>query len=130
MNQNPEQRVEATMQRMPEYEFSRRKKASGLLALGAAVYVLFSTPAQPAEFEKGDLSLSLDTTVSYGLTYRLNDRDPRLIGLANGGSAFSVNADDGNLNYDTGLVSNLPRIISELELKYGNFGAFVRASGF
>ena len=73
MNQNQEHGMELGMKGMRVHQFFRRKKASGLLALGAAVSVLFSPPAQPAEFEKGDLSLSLDTTVSYGLTYRLNE---------------------------------------------------------
>ena len=130
MHQNPEGRIEASMKRTPMHQFFRCKKGSCLLALGAAVAVLFSTPAQPMQLEKGDFSLSWDTTVSYGLTWRLDDRDSRLIGLANGGGAFSVNADDGNLNYDTSVVSNVFRVTSELELGYRNFGAFVRGSSF
>ncbi len=130
MHQNPERRVEAGMTRIPVHQFSRCKKLSGLSAFGVTVSVLFSTPAQPAGFERGDFSLALDTTLSYGLTWRLDDRDPELIGLANGGSAFSVNGDDGNLNYDTDVLSNLLKITTELELSYRNFGAFVRASTF
>ncbi len=130
MHQNPEGRVEASMKRTPMHQFFRCKKGSCLLALGAAVAVLFFTPAQPVELERGDFSLALDTTVSYGLTWRLDDRDSRLIGLANGGSAFSVNADDGNLNYDTSVVSNVFRVTSDLELGYRNYGAFVRGSAF
>jgi len=54
-----------------------------------------------------------------------------LIGRGNGGTAFSTNGDDGNLNYNrTGVVSNTLKITSELEINYRNFGAFVRGTGF
>ena len=67
MRQNPEHRVEAGTKRIPVHQLIWCKKASCLLALGAAVAVLFSTPVQPVELEKGDFSLALDTTLSYGL---------------------------------------------------------------
>ena len=128
--QNPERRVDAGMRRIAVHQRTWRGKVSCLLTLGAAVSALFSAPAQPVELERGDFSAALDTTVSYGLTWRLDDRDSRLIGLANGGSAFSVNADDGNFNYGTGVFSNLLRITPELELRYRDFGTFVRVSAF
>jgi len=90
----------------------------GASLVGAAISVVLSTPAWSADFEKGDFSLSWDTTLAYGLNLRLDDPDPRIIGLANGGTAFSVNGDDGNLNYDTGVVNNLFKINSEVELRY------------
>jgi len=108
----------------------RRTKLAHLFVLTAASAIFFAMPGQAAEFEKGQLSLDLYTTVSYGLTWRVEDPDSNLIGLANGGRAFSVNGDDGNLNYDTGVVSNVAKITSELELKYRNFGAFFRGSAF
>ncbi len=44
---------------------------------------------------------------------------------------FSVNRDDGNLLYDEGdAISQAFKITSELDLKYKNFGAFMRASYF
>ena len=74
MHQNPERRVDAGMKRIPVHQLIQCKKVSCLLALAAAFSVLFSTTAQPVELEHGDLSLALDTTVSYGLTWRLDDR--------------------------------------------------------
>ena len=59
-----------------------------------------------------------------------DDRDRRLIGTTNGGAATSVNSDDGNLNYDTGIVSNASKFIGELDFNYRNFGAFARVHGF
>jgi len=44
---------------------------------------------------------------------------------------FSINRDDGNLLYDQGdAISQAFKITSELDLKYKNFGAFMRASYF
>lgn len=100
------------------------------LAFLAAISVLFSTPAQSFVFSKGDLKGSLDTTLSYGAAWRVQDRDSSLIGLASGGTAFSVNVDDGNLNYDKGLVSHVVQVTSELDLNYRNAGAFIRGSAF
>jgi hypothetical protein len=91
---------------------------------------ILSEPAFAMQFEKGDLKGSLDSTISYGLRWRVQGRDKDIIGLTNGGNAYSVNGDNGNLNFDTGLVSNTPKITSDLELDYKNFGAFVRGSAF
>ena len=90
----------------------------------------FVTSLQAAEFDYGDVYGSFDTTVSYGQIHRVQSRASELIGIANGGSAFSVNGDDGNLNYDSGLVSSTLKFTSELELRYKNFGAFLRGTGF
>src|SRR6266545_2421063 len=49
------------------------------------------------EFENG-LKASVDTTLTYGIAIRAADRDPALIGIANGGTSRSVNEDDGDLN--------------------------------
>ena len=41
-----------------------------------------------------------------------------------------VNGNDGDLNYNTGLVSNTSKFTTDLDIGYGNVGAFVRATGF
>src|SRR5262249_27501760 len=51
-------------------------------AFGAA---LTSTPAQAVDFSKGDLTGSWDTTISYGVAFRIQDSDCNLIGIADGG---------------------------------------------
>lgn len=86
--------------------------------------------ALAVDFDHGELYGSFDTTLSYGQSYRVQSRNSDLIGIANGGKAFSVNGDDGNLNYDTGMISSTLKFTSELELNYKNFGAFVRGTGF
>jgi len=92
--------------------------------------VLWVTPTLAVEFEYDEIHGSWDTTLSYGLSYRADKPDKRIIGIANGGSAFSVNGDDGNLNYDKGIFSNAIKITSEAEINYRNYGGFIRGSGF
>jgi len=96
----------------------------------AAVAVLVAVPAEAKDFQNGDLTGSWDTTISWGAQYRLDDQDPDIIGLPEGGNAFSVNGDDGNLNYKTGIVSNVLKLTTELELNYKNVGTFVRFRAF
>jgi len=114
------------------------------LALGFAV--LHSNPAQAIGFEFGDWTARLDTTVTYGISMRTQKRDENLVGYANlfdnpgaipteelirGPGRFSVNGDDGNLKFDRGdIISNRGRITSEFDISNGQFGAFVRATGF
>ena len=86
--------------------------------------------AQARPFRVGEVDGLLHLTASYGLLVRVEDRDPDLIGIANGGRAPSVNADNGNLNYGEGIVSNQLRTTAELTLAWRGFGAFVRGYGF
>ena len=101
----------------------------GLRALAVAtlcVYALGAVasppPAQAIDLSDGELQLSLDTTLSHGLTFRIQDQDDLLIG--------DVNGNDGDLNYKPGLVSNTSKFTTDLDLGYGNFGAFLRLNGF
>ncbi len=116
-------------------------------AISLALVSAFAAPAQAVEFSSGDWSGTIDTTLSYGASMRVQERDPELIGLANinplvaatpitdqvnAPGRFSVNSDDGNLNYDKNdLFSNAFKITSEFSLNYKeNWGAFARASYF
>jgi len=85
--------------------------------------------AGAVEIEIGEVYGSWDTTFTYGQAYRTADRDPDLIGRANGGRAFSVNFDDGDLNYDS-RISHVLSVTSEIEARWRRYGAFVRASAF
>lgn len=136
-------------------------RARAPLALAVAFALLSAPVVQAFEFEKGELTGSIDTTVSLGYSWRTEDRDPNLVGKANfnptigflnqgfaapfapfgtypgslaqqnAAGRFSINRDDGNLLYDQGdAISQAFKITSELDLKYKNYGAFVRASYF
>src|SRR3954453_2541542 len=81
-------------------------------------------------FNEGELRGSFDSTLSVGAVYRLNSPDPALFGTANGGLQNSVNADDGDLNYKRGFVSEVVKGTHDLELTWRNYGAFVRGTYF
>ncbi len=119
-----------------------RRKISGFSARGTCLTLLalalvatFTAPALAFQFGSGDLTGSFDSTLSYGLAWRMEDPDNAIFGnddTANGeGFARSQNYDDGNLNYDKGdLINNTAKVTSELALQYKNFGLFVRGTAF
>lgn len=102
-------------------------KASALILLFGAIA---SAPLSSKDFRFGPIEGLLDTTVAYGLMVRTEDADDDLVAEINGGSAASANGDDGTLNYDTGIVSNMVRVSQELTARYGNFGVFARGFAF
>ncbi len=89
-----------------------------------------STAAASELFRIGEVEGVANLSLGYGLLARVQQRDSRLVGSGNGGSGMSVNFDDGNLNYDKGIVANQVRGTAELALRWRNFGAFVRGYGF
>ena len=107
------------------------------VALAAAVILFFAgAPSVHAFiFALGDVKGNLDTTLSVSVMDRLQKPDPALYGIANSfngvpGKAFSVNDDDGDLNYGRGIDSVLLKVTDDLELKWGDWGAFVRGYAF
>lgn len=110
--------------------FTNRPGKFWLLASVLTAVLLTPVPALTFEFQSGELTGSLDSTLSYGATWRVQDQDSEIVGLANGGKAFSVNGDDGNLNYGKGLISSVTKITSEMDLGYRNFGLFIRGTAF
>jgi hypothetical protein len=101
-------------------------------AVSLALALLTTLPASALTFEFGQISGSFDSTLSAGVSYRLQGRDPALVGVANGGTALSVNTDDGNLNYDKGIFSKVVKGTHDLEVRNesGDIGAFVRFTYF
>jgi hypothetical protein len=77
--------------------------------------------AQAFEFDTGDSDLQIrwDNTFKYSAAYRLSDQSDTLIG--------DDNYDDGDRNFDKGLVSNRLDWLSELEFNLPNGG--IRISG-
>ncbi|MDP6677580.1 MAG: DUF1302 family protein [Verrucomicrobiota bacterium] len=101
------------------------------LALSAAAALAVTATA--VEFENGVVEGSLDTTLSYGGSFRTTGPDPGNIGRANGGTRYSVNGDDANLNYGTGLISNVAKGTHDLELdfkKLQDVSLFLRGTYF
>ncbi|MDI1320061.1 MAG: DUF1302 family protein, partial [bacterium] len=100
-----------------------------------AVALGLAPAAQAFVFALGDVKGTFDTTISVGGLYRLDNPDPALYGITNtfggvAGQQRSVNADDGNLNYRSGVSSFLVKASHDLQLKYLNTGLFVRGFYF
>ncbi|MBB2495056.1 DUF1302 domain-containing protein [Aquipseudomonas ullengensis] len=85
--------------------------------------LMFAASAQAVEFSFADNEIagSLDTTLSYGQLYRVQGRDK---------TNDDTNGNDGNRNFDTGLVSEVFKVTSDLEATYQNYGMFVRGTAF
>lgn len=93
--------------------------------------IVWASPVYAFEFTKGELTGSFDTTLTAGAAWRIQKRDPALIGIANGGTSRSVNEDNGDLNYENNDLYAAPiKATHELELKYRNMGGFFRAFYF
>ncbi len=115
-------------------------------ALLASSLGLVSLSANAISFSKGDFSGSWDTTVSYGIGLRAQKRDEALVGKSNlnpfvGGldlqgrinapGRWSINSDNGNLNYDKwDKISNAIKYTTEFGFSYHSFGGFFRGTSF
>lgn len=95
--------------------------------------------ASAFELNFGAVTGSLDTTVSYGSTWRMEAPDDALsTNYAGYGAAVAanrrtfINKSDGDANFDNDSrpVSSVFKLTSEMELKYDNVGAFFRGSMF
>jgi hypothetical protein len=97
--------------------------AAAGFAFAGILPLLVAVQAQAVEFSFADdeISGSIDTTVSYGQLWRVQGRDK---------TKNDINTNDGNRNFDTGLVSEVFKITSDMEVTYQNYGAFVRGTAF
>jgi hypothetical protein len=132
-----------------ENSIMRRSLKNKVLAstVGAVLFGLAGTPAQAWEFSSGEWTGSIDTTLSYGASWRTGDYDESLVGKqANNPLVFllpkseqgsvigrwSANGDDGNLNYPEGgdLISHAVKATIEFDVQFRNYGGFARVTGF
>ena len=112
-------------------------------AIGLA---LSAQQAVALDLSTDQVSITLDTTISYGIGLRASERDDDLIAKSHfnptifqapiqdqiaAPGRFSANSDDGNLNFDQwDPIFNAARITSELDINYQNYGAFIRGNYF
>lgn len=117
-----------------------------VLAVAAAMLV----PAAYAldfSFDNG-ITLDLDTTLTYGAQWRVESRkssigaDAFLDALADNPflpltderysrqQTVLLNGDDGNNNFDTGLISNRLTMLLEMDARWQNYGLFVRGRAY
>ena len=83
--------------------------------------ILVAPSANAEDFSDSGVSTSVDITLTHGLTFRTSKRDETLT---------SLNSNDGNLNYDRGVVSNTSSVSFEFEANDDNLSFFARSHGF
>lgn len=112
----------------------------GLMFAGAASALDF-------EFDNG-INIALDSTVTYGAQWRMQNQDSELSSrglLARlqedplgtvldrdyvAQQALILNGDDGNNNFDTGLVSQRVSALVDMDMSWRNYGFFARGRAF
>lgn len=109
-----------------------------VLAAGAVLGTAMALqPAGAAEFRFGDVSLSIDSIASVGVTVRASKQDCMYIATLNGGcpdgigQSANINTDDGNINFDQWDVVSAPvKVVSDFEMRWENWGAFARVRAY
>jgi hypothetical protein len=97
----------------------------------AAVALLAAPGALAFQFGEGELTGSLDTTLSMGALWAVASRDGATYSVKEGGTNRNAYIDDGRLNYERGNLVYAPiKGVSDLQLNYRETTAFVRAVYF
>lgn len=109
------------MQIKPGKSLLRLAPAAAGFTLAGVLPLLVAAQAQALEFTLADdeVSGSLNSTASYGQLWRVKSQS---------GHNDDINGNDGNRNFDTGLVSQVFKLTSELTLQYQNYGGFMRGT--
>ncbi|HEX7775139.1 MAG TPA: DUF1302 domain-containing protein [Parvibaculum sp.] len=108
------------------------------LLVAAGVSFMSVAPASAEDFKFGDMTLSLDNTVSLGVGIRTSKQSCTKISPFNGGCAINssgqtndVNTDDGDVNFGQwDPYAETLKFVTEAQAKWQNYGAFVRVKGY
>jgi hypothetical protein len=106
-------------------------------------------PARALDFSfDNGANLSLNSTLTWGAQWRVEDPDDRITGEdflmrlqddpflplmepeLTAAQTLLLNSNDGNNNFDTGLVSHRLTLLADLEVNWENYGLFIRAKAF
>lgn len=106
--------------------------------IATAITMAFSAGAHAVDFEVGDgWKGNWNSSLSLGTSVRASNPDSKLYGQSNGALVGKTNGsgnntiDEGNLNYGSGdTFSTQLKFITELELKKGTMGAFLRGKAW
>jgi len=114
---------------MKKQSSKRSPQAAGLRLGAVAVGLIAGGQAYALDAEWKGINAQLDSKITAYSQWRVEGRDQKLIGIANGGQAYSTNGDDGNLAWGTGdIVSSGVKLTSDLSLSYGDYGLFTRGN--
>lgn len=104
-----------------------RKTAVALAA--AALASALPQTAGALDYEFNGIQVRNDNKLSIGGAWRVSDRKDSLVGISNGGEAYSTNGDDGNLAFDQGdVIASAIKLTSDLTITRGGHGLFLRGS--
>ena len=95
--------------------------AAGVLALSAP-HAAHAYSFYNGQYDGNELEINLDTTVGYSNIFRVNN--PSKVILAD------PNTDDGDRNFQHGLVSNEFEVTPIFDVKYGNYGFHVSGEAY
>jgi len=105
-------------------------------ALVMPLLVCISTQSYGAqgEFFNNTLSVNWDNSISYGASWRVEDRDEAIAASGDFGSLIrraQINKNDGNQNFNKGPTASVLKWTTELDAVWNeNYGAFVRGVAF
>jgi len=110
---------------------TKKMHAWSLAALPLAIGLAsFAGTATAATFNIGPVQAQFDSQLSIGASMSTQSADKRFIDYrtpGEGGQAVARTSDDGRLNYEAGdFFSKIFRGVHDLELSYGDSGAFIR----
>lgn len=115
------------MDKDPAMSTSTSKKSLAISTLALAIAGLASSQGHAYSFKIGEIDATLDSSISAGASWRLATPDRDALPIAEGGNLLSSNYDNGSLNFERGeTFSKVIKGVHELELRYENFGAFIR----
>ena len=111
------------MKEMPRNQKASNCAPSVLRATAIAVCLLAGhAQAFQIETDNPDLEMSWNNTVKYSAAYRLDNQLPVLL--------TNRNQDDGDRNFNKGLIQSRLDLFSEFDAKYQNFGLRVSAAAW
>jgi hypothetical protein len=85
--------------------------------LGAIIFAFYAGQAQAFQFktDNSDLQIRFDNTFTYSVMDRISDQDPNLINA-------DISTDDGDRNFNKGIVMNRMDLLSMFDLSYKKYG--------
>ena len=91
--------------------------------------LMIGAPLNALEYNWMDTNITLDSRISAGASWRAENIDNARVGIANGGTAYSTNGDDGNLAYGKGdpIAAGL-KYTADLTISHQSVGLFLRGS--
>lgn len=118
-------------------ERSKSRLRKHIFAGALASTLLMGGAAHAESYKFGDVDVSVDTTLSAGVSMRTSARDCEKVSVVNGGCARAdgrqtgVNADNGNLNFNRwDFTDAIVRATVDVEAKWKNYGVFLRPTAF